>query len=66
MTKGKNKLRVMQTMIRLVAETSSPIDFLEKDEIVLHMSGMYKVILSQRHSTRDGFEELLCRTVVCV
>lgn len=42
-TKGKNKLRMMETMIRLVAEASPPIDALEKDELVLHMSAMYKV-----------------------
>lgn len=42
-TKGKNKLRVMETMVRLAAEASPPIDLLEKDELVLHMSAMYKV-----------------------
>lgn len=42
-TKGKNKLRMMETMIRLVAEASPPIDALDKDELVLHMSAMYKV-----------------------
>lgn len=33
----------METMLRLVAETSSPIYSPEKDELVLHMMTMYKV-----------------------
>lgn len=34
----------MEAMLRLLAETSTPIDDAEKDELLHHMSGMYKVI----------------------
>lgn len=42
-TKGKNRQQKMEAMLRLLAETSAPIDDAEKDDLLHHMSGMYKV-----------------------
>lgn len=42
-TKGKNRQLKMEGMLRLLAETSAPIEDAEKDELLHHMSGMYKV-----------------------
>lgn len=42
-TKGKNRQLKMEAMLRLLAETSAPIEDAEKDELLHHMSGMYKV-----------------------
>lgn len=42
-TKGKNRQQKMEAMLRLLAETSAPIEDSEKDELLHHMSSMYKV-----------------------
>lgn len=42
-TKGKNRQQKMEAMLRLLAETSAPIEDAEKDELLHHMSSMYKV-----------------------
>lgn len=43
MTKGKNRVNKIEAMLRLVAQTSVPIDDAEKDDLLHHMSAMYKV-----------------------
>lgn len=53
-TKGKNKQRKMEAMLRLVAQTSTPIEEHEKDELLLHMTAMYKVRIDPRGNSSPG------------
>lgn len=48
-TKGKHKLRAMVTMMRLVAETITPMYAPEKDELGLQLNAIYRV-------SGDGWE----------
>lgn len=53
-TKGKNKQHKMEAMLRLVAQTSAPIEEHEKDELLLHMTAMYKVRICPRGNSFSG------------
>eukprot|EP00903_Cladosiphon_okamuranus_P010022 g9504.t1 len=58
-TKGKNRQQKMEAMLRLLAETSAPIDDAEKDDLLHHMSGMYKECILEDPNVVDEVDTMM-------
>ncbi|CAM9345683.1 unnamed protein product [Pylaiella littoralis] len=58
-TKGKNRQQKMEAMLRLLAETSAPIEDSEKDELLHHMSSMYKECVLEDPNVVDEVDNMM-------
>lgn len=63
-TKGKTKQHKMEAMLRLVAQTSAPIEEHEKDELLLHMTAMYRVRIGLVGTVSRGDDRLFSLLVI--